>query len=256
MQIVEVRGRDSADFLQRVSAGGVKGVEIGAGRAGLLLNGQSRMIAQFDLLRMEKELYWLAAPEACVAALAAELERLHFSEDLAVTVTERRAGAKGKEGVARRENGSFVFHWEGSEVAWPSPVPGFLFSTAVRGFPEGWDFARIGELVPWPPADWNATTPALEAGVLPWIDRDKGCYPGQEVVERSLNVGHPARVLVAWEGVRDLHAGENVTLADPATFGTVTSAAEQNGKVRALVRVPWGQREFLPPGWVRVRSHW
>ena len=246
LKIVEVKGKDAADFLHRVTAGTVRGLGVGEGRPGLLLNGQSRVLAQFDLLRLGDELYLLAAPEQCAAALASELEKMHFAESLEIALTDLCAAPVAAQSAKRIPAGGFAARIQAKDrIEWPSPVPGYDFSTSAVGEPEKWNFDRIGALVPWPSGDWVAgETPALEAGMLPWIDRHKGCYPGQEVVELSLNVGHPARVLVAvegevpWDGVQ------------------VTSAARGNGKWRALVRLPWAKRENFPVGISRLNSHW
>jgi folate-binding protein YgfZ len=237
---VEARGKDAGDFLHRVTAGTVKGVPVGQGRPGLLLDGRSRVLAQFDLLRLEDQAFALAAPLACAEGLAAALEALHFSEDLEIRLTEARAGAVRLPEARRAESQAFPVRAAPAGPAWPSPVPGFEFSSCTTGAPEGWDFARIGALVPWPGSEWESgANPALEAGMLPWIDRGKGCYPGQEVVELSLNVGHPARILVAFEGAAPVEPGEGAV---------VTSRAQENGIHRAFVRVPWANRDFLPPG--------
>jgi folate-binding protein YgfZ len=245
LRIVQVGGKDAGDFLHRVTAGTVKGLDPGQGRAGLLLNGQSRVLAQFDLLRVEPDRYLLAAPAECAAALAAGLEDLHFSEALEIELLDATASAVPARGVTRGDSGPFAIRGGALVLEWTSPVPDYDFSTTARDVPPGWEFARIGALVPWPESEWTrGGTPALEAGMLPWIDRHKGCYPGQEVVELSLNVGHPARVLVAVEGDA------------PWAGAAVTSSAHENGKWRALVRLPWKGKDNFPPGISRLASHW
>jgi folate-binding protein YgfZ len=241
LRFIEVKGKDAGDFLHRVTAGTVKGVAVGRGRAGLLLTGQSKVIAQFDLLHTEASSYLLAAPLECAEALVTGLEALHFSEELEIRATDLKAGAE--RGGAKREDEFAV-----TDLVWPSPVPGFQFSAkADRAVPPGWDFARIAALVPWPPREWaSETVNALEAGMLPVIDRHKGCYPGQEIVELSLNVGHPARVLVAVEGPEDA----------PWVGDSITSSAQENGKRRMLVRLPWARKDFLAAGFSRLASHW
>lgn len=236
LQLVEVKGPGAAEFLGRVTAGTVKDVKTGEGRMGLLLNGQSRVLAQFDLLRVESARYLLAAPVECAATLAKSLEGLHFAEDLEITLTSQRAGV-----VEGGERSSEPFAVSGA-LEWPSPVPGFSFSAAAASVAPGFEFARLGALVPWPGKEWQAgaATPALEAGMLPWIDRFKGCYPGQEVVELSLNVGHPVRVLAAFEGNGEVEGS--------------TSSAEENGKRRVIVRLPWAKKDFVPPGFSRLAS--
>lgn len=254
-KILEIEGLDASDFLHRVTAGTVKGVATGEGRAGLLLTGQSQLLAQFDLLRRGETRYWLVSPEACAEALASGLEALHFSERLELRpLPGVKAGIREKAEATRPEQGVFSWELAGEELRWPAPVPGYEISTAAEGAPSGWNWDRIQALVPWPPSDWSSSIKALEAGVLPWIDRHKGCYPGQEVVELSLNVGHPARVLVAVAAPTPLPEG-----ALPWGEGApalVTSVAARDGEARALVRVPWAKKDYLPPGFRRLRSHW
>jgi folate-binding protein YgfZ len=241
MRILQVTGKEAGDFLHRVTSGTVKGLATGEGAGGLLLNGQSRIRAQFDLLRDESG-YWLAVPEAGAEVLAEGLEALHFAEELEIRLTEWRVGARSAGGGKRPAKFSF------REKAWPAAVPGYhhYFTESEEPWPADYEFDRIGALVP-SPLDWTPDTPALEAGLLDWIDRYKGCYPGQEVVERSLNVGHPARVLVGFEGPAPLRAGEKVSL-DGGGEGLITSVAEREGKFRALARVPWNKREAVPAG--------
>jgi folate-binding Fe-S cluster repair protein YgfZ len=236
LQFLEVGGPDAGEFLHRVTAGTVKGLALGQGRAGMLLNGQSRVLAQFDLLRVEQDRFLLAVPRECTEALMNGLEALHFSENLTMKLLSEEAHAVARPGSARAEP------FAASEQEWPSPVPGFLFTRGKGEIPAGFEFARVGALIPWPMKEWGAggVTPALEAGMLPWIDRHKGCYPGQEVVELSLNVGHPVRVLASFEGRGEVEGA--------------TSVSEENGTLRAIARLPWAKKDQVPPGFSRLVS--
>ncbi len=252
MRITELKGKDAGDFLHRVTAGTVKSLQEGAGRPGLLLTGQSKMIAQFDLLKLAPEHFLLVSPLSCTDALRKGLEALHFSESLEILPSEEKIGIRACSGVARQEGEAFPLKRIGRELSWNSPVPGFGFAAGIEGIPPEFHFHRIAQLYPWPPADWSESTPALEAGMLPFIDREKGCYPGQEVVELSLNVGHPVNVLIAVESEE--------LIPSKLDWGGVlvfaTSVCEFEGKWRALARVRWNKKDFLPAGFTRLRSHW
>ncbi len=100
--------------------------------------------------------------------------------------------------------------------------------------------------------DWDGQTPALEAGMLPWIDRHKGCYPGQEVVELSLNVGNPARALVVWEKEGAIATGK-IALPEGGE-ALITSVASRGNHSVCLARVPWKKQEIPAAGFRKVMA--
>lgn len=253
MRILEIKGKDSAEFLQRLFASTAK-IEIGEGARGLFLQGNSRMIAQFDLLRLEKNLFWLASPSECYFFLKENLEKMHFSEEIEF-FEGKEFGILKLETDFTKSEPKFSFRKEGEKVLWPSAVPGYLCETRAVGITPEFHFDRIAALVPWPNLDWNQDNTALESGTLPWIDRYKGCYPGQEVVEKSLNVGHPPKILQAFEGDGILASADKLVF-ESGLEGIVTSVARHNNITRALVRVPWKAKDQIIQGWNKICSHW
>lgn len=263
MRFVEVKGKDAAEFLHRVTAGTVRGINVMEGREGLLLTGRSLVRAQFDLLRVEEQRFLLATPGPCARELAEGLEELHFSESLEIRLaTDILGGIRLCSGASREAGKNFPVYSQGAELSWNTLVPGYGVATGAAAetedgeiYPRSWEYDRIAALLP-KTADWLSTqappgVPALEAGFLPWIDRFKGCYPGQEVVELSLNVGHPARVLISVASPQPLKGSVNWNGAE----AQVTSSATLDGKHAALVRVPWKQKDFLPGGFTLLKSH-
>jgi len=80
----------------------------------------------------------------------------------------------------------------------------------------------------------NATSIILEGNFEKPIARDKGCYPGQEVIERIFTYGQVSRKLypIEWDAVRDLSAGLRLLASEGADAakpleGTLV-AAERN----------------------------
>lgn len=246
MRLLRVFGKDAAEFLHRVTAGPVRSVPVGSGAAGCLLDGKSRVQAQFELLRPGEEQFSLISSEFCFERLAEGLERLHFSESLTIETTEERY-APVASGTASERPRIFSVEMD----SWPALVPGYRWQKGLD-YPETWNFDRIGALVPCARSDWNTETPALEAGLLSHIDRNKGCYPGQEVVELSINVGHPVRVLVAYEGTM---ASPGKILFEGGGEAVVTSSSERGGVFRVLARVPWAKKDLTPPGWKQLKGY-
>lgn len=239
---LRVFGTDARDFLHRVTAGTVKKLRASEGAGGLLCNGQSRMIAQFDLLCRNDEDFLLVSPAACFEDLRKGLEKLHFAEAIEMeemgTVCLRQEASKAR---------SEIFPW--TEDGWPSAVPGYWNCWGEAEIPANYEFDRIEAGIP-SPNDWDKDTPALEAGMLVWIDRNKGCYPGQEVVELSLNVGNPAKAFVVWAGKTSIAPGK--IALDGGGEALITSVAEKNGRWVCLARVPWKKRDLPAAGFEKV----
>ena len=75
------------------------------------------------------------------------------------------------------------------------------------------------------PREFGDHCTPLDASGADGLTDGKGCYPGQEVIERTIALGRPARALVSVESESPLHAGAALS-ADGATVGTITSGVE------------------------------
>ena len=106
-----------------------------------------------------------------------------------------------------------------------------------------WEIVRLENARPRYGIDFTAANIAAETGQKRALHFQKGCYLGQEIVERVRSRGHVNKQLVAMEfdGQKVPGPGPDI-VAGMAATGEVTSAAysPKLGKVRALgyVRVP------------------
>jgi len=131
----------------------------------------------------------------------------------------------------------------------PIPRPGPRWSLADGGSErvfvgsQAFDAWRVRHAIPAFPADVDADSVPSEAGLdqEPVIDRDKGCYLGQESVARIRNLGHPPRLVVPVEADGSVHNGDRV-FSTGAEVGIVTSA-EPFGP-SAMVRIRWDARDL------------
>jgi folate-binding protein YgfZ len=110
------------------------------------------------------------------------------------------------------------------------------------------DVLRIESGVPWHGRDVTAETLALEAPYEAAISFRKGCYLGQEVMERVTARGHVNRKLVGVEVTGDVvpPAGARLFAAD-REVGRVTSAAH-SWRLDRVVGLAYVRREYLAPG--------
>jgi folate-binding protein YgfZ len=108
---------------------------------------------------------------------------------------------------------------------------------------------RIAAGVPWWPADLGDAVIPLEAGLDADVSVTKGCYPGQEVVARIVNLGQVARRLLRLSapGRVAVEAGGTLT-------GTGERAGQEAGRLTSVSWDPLAQRT-VALGFVR-RPWW
>src|SRR5690606_38294587 len=103
---------------------------------------------------------------------------------------------------------------------------------------ESW---RIQALRPRVDAELTEAANPLEIGLREGIADNKGCYPGQEVIEKIISLGSPARRLarVDGQGAKPAPGSKVFNEAEPpAEVGEITSSVEVTpGRFEALALV-------------------
>lgn len=251
---LDFRGPDVADFLHRLSTVHVRALAPGHGAEGFFLTAQGKVRARFTLWRLAeshfafefdagREKHWHQE-------LLSTIEQFTFAENM--TLTEPAAdwstlwlfdetpgssgngepmsvSARGDVWICRHGTLDFDRPWislwgpknQLQDVAQElapgaNPLP-----------PETLDRWRILALRPQMDVDMDASTIPLEVGLKDGIAEMKGCYPGQEVIERIVALGAPARRLALLHGSGPAPTrGSKVLTADPShsEIGAVTSA--------------------------------
>jgi len=99
------------------------------------------------------------------------------------------------------------------------------------------ELARLRALRP--RLDHEITTAAnpLELGMRDAVAENKGCYPGQEVIEKIVALGAPARRLVRIEGHGPAPSEGTPVSANGVEAGTVTSSVAEGAGYLALAVV-------------------
>jgi folate-binding protein YgfZ len=261
---VTLMGRDGRDFLHRLTTVNVNALEPGQGAPGFFLSAQGKIRAYFTLWRFGADDYAFefdaGASGRWKTELLAAIDQYTFAEKFTiadVTQLESRwilaepeetgsvLAALGAPSLKAGETAAIddevrVCHHGNLDygrtwiTAWGRPAR--LAQWLERALPnaqatswerlEGW---RLGALRPRVDAELDATTIPLEAGLVDALAQAKGCYPGQEVIERIISLGSPARRLVQIVGEGNAPAkGEKLhNLAEPPIeVGQVTSVAK------------------------------
>ncbi len=268
---VTLSGPDARDFLHRLTTVHVNALLEGHGAPGFFLDPQGKVKAYFTLWNFGPGDYAFefesGQSEQWKNALLATIDHYTFAEKITVTdVTAlecrwffsendralvEKLGAPGlepKQTLALDDEIRLCHHGLADfGRAWVSAWgrPERLSQWADRMMPpetvpkvsleeiERW---RIAALRPRVGHEILETTVPLEAGLTDAIASNKGCYPGQEVIEKIISLGSPAKRLALIEGVGTACAGETLfNLAEPPVeVGQLTSVATAGGGLQGL----------------------
>lgn len=268
---VTISGRDARDFLHRLTTVNAKSMQVGQGAPGFFLSAQGKVRAFFTLWCFGQDDFAFEFDAGATGHWKQELlttiDQYTFSEKITIadiTALESRwifadAAAFGMPSLSAGETLAIdeeirVCHHGDVDfgrawiTVWGRParlgqwleraLPGAQTATAREL--EHW---RVQALRPRVDAEITGATIPLEAGLVDALAQGKGCYPGQEVIERIMSLGAPARRLVRIDGRGAAPApGEVIfNLAEPpAEVGQVTSVAH-----------PEGGAEFMVLGYIR-----
>jgi folate-binding Fe-S cluster repair protein YgfZ len=90
------------------------------------------------------------------------------------------------------------------------------------------------------PIEINSKTNLLEAPLLPYLAMDKGCYPGQEAIEKTFTYGSPAKKLMKLIAHKAIPLGAEVTLKEKV-IGKVLAQRKENLHIAQIQRPHFGQ---------------
>ncbi len=267
--LVEISGGDATDYLHRRLTGNVKTMATGESRRMALLGGDGRMISDLQIFRAEADRYLLVGQPIVRETLAAQVERYVIMDDVKVDDISKDHAVVALCGPAALDlakhlttkagDASSIVVMDMDDIG----VSGYAlivaevsrevwFERAATDAHElgggacghlAWDAVRVKNAIPLYGTDTSNSNIPLEAGLDNLIDFNKGCFPGQEVVARINNLGHPARVLVQIQGkAGTIEVGAEIQ-ADGKSLGMVTSVASFGEDDLALAWVRWDNRE-------------
>jgi len=220
---LEVSGEDSPAFLQSQFSNDLRASPGGA-VAGLWLDHRGRLHGDSVVLRIAEEQFFLASFGTPVEGLRAKLEghviadEVEFAEPaeticgLVVMGNETGAWIRSEFAKAVPAEGKFMYQdfryilrdpWMKAERWWILSTPEDIDGLAVRAREAGareleesaWTFARLRAGQAIIPEEVGPGETPLEAGLGDWCSLQKGCYLGQEVVNRQARLERTARAL-------------------------------------------------------------
>ena len=221
--LVDVLGNDAEAWLNDLVNANVATLPIGGSVRSLLLGPTGRIRADVVVHRLPNGFLLLQAPGQ-PRPIAELLDAYVLSSDVEL-------GPCGSTPAVRPVR---VGPWTVSS----QPADG------VPVNPEAFESWRIRSSLARFPVDLDEDSLPAEAGLdqAPVVDRDKGCYLGQESVAKVRNLGHPTRVVAGVEAREPVTAGQEL-FGDAGPVGLLTSVDLLGGGRLGLARIRWEARD-------------
>ena len=274
---VSLIGADAQDFLHRLTTVNVRALQLGEGAPGCFLNPQGRIRTAFTLWNYAPNEYAFEFDAGETGKwkqeLLATIDQFTFGEKISVVDltpnydqfacrwlfldSEKLGGLNPRQTAAiesavngdsaeevrvcHHGDADFGRNWY---TAWGRPAR--LQQWLERALPDAMLISEFSVLERWrisavrPRVDReiNESANPLEIGLKDSIAQNKGCYPGQEVIEKIIALGSPAKRLALITGAGDPPPiGEKIyNLAEPPVeVGQITSVThDESGQFSAL----------------------
>ncbi|NBX67976.1 MAG: hypothetical protein EBR01_03305 [Proteobacteria bacterium] len=289
--IVEVQGKDAQDYLQRMTTVQFKSLGTQSVAHGAFLNGRGGVVVLGMFRRLGPDAFQIFVLNDLKQKLMEHIEQFHFaesfavrdlSEDLTVMGCWSRDGqlasslgisaelkslelqsleTLGPEGVVWRDVRRSSLYW----MIVKRPLASTFIQNCIKNghFILGlhlYEYFRIQSGMPDPGEELSEKDIILEGNFEEAVARNKGCYPGQEVVERIFTYGQVNRKLLRVEGISD--SGELFSLPQiikqgEKEVGTVVACEKSPTNDTAAVGLMYVRKDFwnskeswaVPPNW-------
>lgn len=264
---LSISGPDTLDFLHRLTSQDFKTLEVGSGIKAALLQPTSMILGLFTAYRFKDEILLIPNDQSNHRVVQENLEKFHFAEDLEIqskqglffsSFDEKAIGvfgllpsttvscdefSLGSEKVMTFGHGNFF-----SFIA-PSQNTGEMLQNKLQEggvkslTTENFQSQLLASGFPIWDQDIGTKNLILEGPFEEYVARNKGCYPGQEIVERVFTYGNVAKKLVLIE-TPSVPQSQTV-IKDDSAIGTITSCVSIGDATRCLAMV---KKPFFEPG--------
>jgi folate-binding protein YgfZ len=268
---VTLAGPDARDFLQRVTTADLRSLKVGQGTRGCFLTPQGKLRSYFHLWRYGEEEFSFEFDGGELEhgkwrdELLQAIDQFTFAEKMTLTPLNQLENPLECRWILSETGAEPVYadliqagqtlatadeirlcHQGKTDfgrpwiTAWGQPEKIAVLDTLKKFKPvtrEALEAWRIEALTPAVDRELTAQTVPLEAGLVDAIASNKGCYPGQEVIEKIISLGAPAKrlALIAGEGAMPTLPATLMNTAEPATeVGQLTSIADTGSGWNAL----------------------
>ncbi len=226
--VIEVSGRDAARYLQARLSNDIASLKQGENILAAALNHQGKPLALFNVYLQQERSYLLIADgpksEKILSALlqfkVADDVQASYSEDYKVVhVTALPESSDSTDiSILKRQRISE----EGYDIICKNPGA-ILESQDIQLFEDEIFKCRALSGYPEFPAEVTPEKILTESGMKEAVSFRKGCYIGQEVLERIDSQGKAPSILLSYKSTIEVESGDKLSSTEEQTSGSVVS---------------------------------
>ncbi len=237
---LRIFGPDSAAFLHRMTSNDVLGLPVGSNQPNALLDRKGMVLSLFQVIRLASDQFYLVTAPVLIHKTREILEKSRFRDQVVIedisdtSALLTLAGAQAAEVPSDKDFMGYRESWLTTPVVniWGPqekilPLAEHLSPEVPLLDPQTLRLIQIKSGYPEYGVDIDETHILLETPVPIAHKRNKGCYPGQEVIERisSYGQGRTPRTLCVLKtpGRPELSAGLKIFFNKTQEAGFVTS---------------------------------
>jgi aminomethyltransferase len=251
-------GDDRVRWLHGMVTNDVKGLAAGQGCYCFVLDAQGHIKADANIYAESERLILDCAPEF-TESLATLLDRFIIMDQVEMSVITGEMGTLAVEGPKSEEvlahvDTTGLIRYAVPRGTWLWGPPARLAEARVQleaagATPAGeaaYEAMRIEAGILRAGVDTDDSTIANETGCLRALHFNKGCYIGQEIVERVRSRGQVKRIFTGFVADTEIAAGSRIQVGNE-DVGRITSAAFSPG-LNCWVALGYVRREHSEPG--------
>jgi folate-binding protein YgfZ len=268
---LQCTGEDASEFISRMTTLSPQKMLDRDHQQGFLLEHNGKIKVSFELyIHDQKSLSLICAPSE-IDVLADTLEMFHFAEDIEFTKHSPRQMLMLMTSDVEEQiditHDIVLEQWRGQadlhalvctqDQLAAHVVHVFDSGHCVGNFDE-FEQLRIGLGIGSWLTEYTAKVTPLDVNGLSGIVQQKGCYPGQEVIERTIALGRPSKKLAMIVG-EQLCQGDEILNESDQNVGVITSTVNFDetsmcGLAIVKGRVDFSQAFHTPQGTVSLQS--
>lgn len=227
-RLYALKGADAPDFLNRLFTLDMRALAVGSASRAFLLDARGRVVLAMRLLRVADDCYWIDRAPDEVEPTRDRLDMFHFGERYAFEAVHTHTLYWASGAPADLPEGSWAVPSDRCGPGWDLYVPAGHPVAGERVDADWVTARRVAHGSPAWPFEYRSDATPLDVGKA-GITEGKGCYPGQEVIERTLALGRPARRLVRVTADAPLSMGPLLDADGAKPAGAITSVAGAQG---------------------------